>query len=46
MMKTRQNNGVVNHTSAIYAKNKTEFSSSIGLGTIYLETKTKLSRPI
>ena len=45
-MKARQNSDVVNHTSVIYAENKTELSWSIGLGTIYAKTKTKLSEPI
>ena len=46
VIKIRQNSDVVNHTSAIYAENKTELSWSIRLGTIYAKTKTKLSKPI
>ena len=41
MMKTRQDNNMVDRTGVIYAKSETKLSWLIGLGIIYAETKTE-----
>lgn len=46
VMKTIQNNDVVDRTGAIYTKNETKLSWLIGLGMIYAETETELLGPI
>ena len=37
MMKTRQDNDVINHTSSLYAKNETELFCPIWQGMVYDE---------
>ena len=39
MMKTRHDNDMTDHTSAIYAKNNNDMSSLIGPGIVYDENK-------
>ena len=39
-MKTRQDNGVIDHTSVVYAKNDVELSTLIGLGAICDKNQT------
>ena len=46
MMKTRQDNDMVDCIGAIYAENKIKLLWLIGLGTIYAKIKTELSGPI
>lgn len=44
MIKTRQDNNVLNRTCAIYAKNKIELSWPIGLSAVYVEKRTRQQR--
>ena len=37
IMKTQHDNDMIDRTSTIYAKNKTKFPCSIGLGAVYDE---------